>query len=100
VAGGQARPAAPVSSNAVQAFAQKPELAGFGVHAIGANGQVDSTLIGDWTPVGATTARVRFVNANQARLVTVLISTGSPVAHVTAGDRSDSLRVTRIVCQR
>ena len=100
VAGGQARPAAPVSSNAVQAFAQKPELTGFGVHAIGANGQADSTLIGDWTTVGPTTARVRFLNTTQSRLVTVFISTGSPVARVTAGDRTDSLRVARIVCPR
>ena len=100
VAGGRARQAAPVSSNTVQAFAQKAELAGFVVHAIGANGQADSTLIGDWTTMGPTTARVRFLNANQPRLVTVLISTGSPFARVTAGDRTDSLRVTRIVCPR
>lgn len=91
---------APASSNAVQRFAQKAELAGFGVHAIGANGQADSTPIGDWTTVSPAMARVRFLNASQPRLVTVFISAGSPIARVAAGDRTDSLRVARIVCPR
>ena len=100
--GGQAGTpqAAPASSNAVQRFAQKAELAGFGVHAIGTNGQADSTPIGDWTTVSPAMARVRFLNASQPRLVTVFISAGSPIARVAAGDRTDSLRVARIVCPR
>jgi hypothetical protein len=91
---------APASSNAVQRFAQKAELAGFGVHAIGTNGQADSTPIGDWTTVSPAMARVRFLNASQPRLVTVFISAGSTIARVAAGDRTDSLRVARIVCPR
>jgi len=100
-AGGQgAAPQAAASTNAAQRFAQKPELAGFGVHAIGANGQADSTKIGDWTTAGPATALVRFANVDHARPVMVLISNSSPFARVTAGTRTDSLRVTRILCPR
>lgn len=102
VAGGQvaAPQKATAQSNAVENFSTRPNPAGYRVHGIGANGQADSIAIGDWATVGPRTARVRFATADQGGPVTMLISTASPFARVTAADRTDSLRITRVVCPR
>jgi hypothetical protein len=105
VAGGRAvsPQTASASANSVERFAQKAEAASYVVRAVGMNGQADSAAIGDWTAVTPMTARIHFGTVDQARrasAVTVFISTGSPVARVSAGDRTDSLRVSRIACLR
>jgi hypothetical protein len=99
VAGG-ARIAAQ-AANAVQPFsAAKTEAAGYPVHAVTTNGRIDSMVIGDWRPVSLQAVSVRFAGKEQRTPVTLVLSPANARAQISANERTDSVRVVRMVCPR
>ncbi len=68
------------------------------VHALAANGRVDSGVIGFWFAVRGDTVGVRFATANAGKATTVLFSAGNSTAQVMSSDRTDSVRVARAPC--
>ncbi len=68
------------------------------VHALAANGRLDSRVIGFWFAVRADTIGVRFASADPGKAITVLLTGGGSNARVSSSDRTDSVRVARTPC--
>jgi hypothetical protein len=100
-AGGGARPgAAPKAvaqpANTALQFSAPARLNP--VHALDANGRLDSGVIGFWFAVRADTIGVRFTVADPGKAITVLLTGGNSKARVISGDRTDSVRAARAPC--
>ncbi len=95
--GGGARPV-PVATRAL-ARAALFSPTGNIVHAVLANGRVDSTAIGDWRAIGQSVVSVHFAATDQQKPVSVLLTTTSSTARLISNDRTDSVKVVRTTCR-
>ena len=100
-AGGGAGPGAnpkavPQAANTALRFS--PRATTNPVHALAANGRLDSRVIGFWFAVRADTIGVRFASADPGKAITVLLTGGGSNARVSSIDRTDSVRVARAPC--
>ena len=64
------------------------------------NGRAQAEVIGDWIAIGADSINVNFTTTGSNKPVAMLIVRANPNARLIAGDRTDSVRITRTPCQR
>ena len=95
-AGSVTAPKVAQSANTVLQFSSPAKLNP--VHALAANGRLDSGVIGFWFAVRADTIGVRFPTADTGKAITVLLTGGGSKARVISIDRTDSVRVARAPC--